>query len=278
MKATKQTKTQSAAAKRLDRLKHSQEYITDRQSVAASRAHTDKSFQSERDAAERKEKVTAFNAACRKFAAKYRAYPTLIKEVCRPLRDVKKKLHRDTGKLARDRRFVTKTIEDSPEAQIVDSPLHHQLDYIVRSKKLMRRARKNEERLLIAYRHWLDSQGRRLRTARYGKLQCDAFEERRRNLIEAKSSASREHIRMAVGQLLDYSFQIRKKFPDVNMGVLLPRMPDWRAVDWLSKLKIAVIWRENGAFLDNAKGKFSGPRERTIRHPSRSRSVQKRFP
>src|SRR5580700_9845432 len=135
MKATKQTKAQSTAAKRLDRLIHSQEYITDRQSVAGSRAHTHKRFQSERDAAERKEKVTAFNAACRKFAAKYRAYPALIKEVCRPLQDVKKKLHRDTGKLARDRRFVTRTIKDSPEAQIVDSPLHHQLDYIVRSKK-----------------------------------------------------------------------------------------------------------------------------------------------
>jgi hypothetical protein len=273
MKATKQTKGQSAAAKRLDRLIHSQEYITDRQSVAASRAHTHKTFQSERNATERKEKVSAFNAACRKFAAKYRAYPALIKEVCRPLRDVRKKSHRGTEKLTRDRRFVTKTIKDSPEAQIVDSPLHHQLDYIVRSKKLMRRARKNEERLLIAYRNWLDSQGRKLRTARYGKLQCDAFEERRRNLIEAKSSASREHIRMAAGQLLDYAFQIRKKFPNVNKAVLLPRMPDWRAVDWLPKLKIAVIWRENGAFLDNAKGKFSGPRERTIRRLSRSRSV-----
>jgi hypothetical protein len=258
---------------------HSEEYITDRQSVAASRAHTHKGFQSKRNAAERKALVSAFNAACRKFAAKYRAYPALIKKVCRPLNwDVKNQSHRDTEKSAPGRRFVTKTIKDSPEAQIVDSPLHHQLDYIVRSKKLMRHARKNEERLLIAYRNWLDSQGRKLRTARYGKLQCDAFEERRRNLIEAKSSASREHIRMAVGQLLDYAFQIRKKFPDVNMAVLLPRMPDWRAVDWLPKLKIAVIWRENGAFLDNAKGKFCGPRERTIRHPSRSRSVQKRFP
>jgi hypothetical protein len=278
MKATKQTKAQSAVAERLDTLIRSKEYISDRQRVANYRAQMHKTFQSKRNAAARKEFLSKFNAASRKFAAKYRAYPALIKEVCRPLRDVKNKSHRDTEKLARDRRFVTKTIKDSPEAQIVDSPLHHQLDYIVRSKKLMRHARKNEERLLIAYRNWLDRQGRKLRTARYGKLQCDAFEERRRNLIEAKSSASREHIRMAVGQLLDYAFQIRKKFPDVNMAVLLPRMPDWRAVDWLPKLKIAVIWRENGAFLDSAKGKFSGPRERTIRHPSRSRSVQKRFP
>jgi hypothetical protein len=267
MKAIKQTKAQSAAAKRLDRLIHSKEYISDRQRVANYRAQMHKTFRSKRNAAEHREALSKFNAACRKFAAKYRSYPVLIKKYCRPLME----------KLARDRRFVTKTIKDSPEAQIVDSPLHHQLDYIVRSKKLMRHARKNEEHLLIAYRNWLDSQGRKLRTARYGKLQCDAFEERRRNLIEAKSSASREHIRMAVGQLLDYAFQIRKKFPDVNMAVLLPRMPDWRAVDWLPKLKIAVIWRENGAFLDNAKGKFSGPRERTIRHPSRSRSVQKRF-
>jgi len=66
--------------------------------------------------------------------------------------------------------------------------------------------------------------------------------------------------RMAVGQLLDYAFQIRKKFAHVNMAVLLPSVPDWHAVDWLAKLKIAVIWRENCAFLDNVKGKFSGLR------------------
>jgi hypothetical protein len=258
MKATKQTTAQSSAAERLDTLIHSKEYITDRQNVAAFRAHTHKTFQSGRNPAERTKSVSAFNAACRRFAAKYRAYPALVKRVCRPLSAI----GGAPEKLARDRGFVTKTIKDSPEAQVVDSPLHHQLDYIVRSKKLMRHARKNEERLLIAYRNWLDSQGRKLRTARYGKLQCDAFEERRRNLIEAKSSASREHIRMAVGQLLDYAFQVRNKFPDVNMAVLLPRMPDWHAVDWLPKLKIAVIWHENGAFLDNAKGKFSGLRER----------------
>jgi hypothetical protein len=160
--------------------------------------------------------------------------------------------------LRRRKKFVTKPIEDNSKAQIADSPQHHQLDFLVRSKKLMRRARKNEELLLIAYRNWLDSHGRKLRSAKYGKLQCDAFEERRRNLIEAKSSASREHIRMAVGQLLDYAFQIRKQFRDVNMAVLLPRKPDWHTVDWLPKLKIAVIWREKSAFLDNAKGKFTG--------------------
>jgi len=65
---------------------------------------------------------------------------------------------------------------------------------------------------------------------------------------------------MAVSQLLDYAFQIRKKFAHVNMAVLLPRVPDWHAVDWLAKLRIAVIWRENRAFLDNVKGKFSGLR------------------
>ena len=268
-KATKQTTAQSSAAGRLYTLLHSKKYVSDRQRVANARANTHKTFQSTRNPARRREAVSKFHAECRRFAAEYRAYPTEIKRICRPLGAIRG----TPEKLARGRGFVTKPIKHSPEAQIVDSPLHHQLDYIVRSKKLMRRARKNEERLLIAYRNWLDSQGRKLRTARYGKLQCDAFEERRRNLIEAKSSTSREHIRMAAGQLLDYAFQIRKKFPNVNKAVLLPRMPDWRAVDWLPKLKIAVIWRENGAFLDNAKGKFSGPRERTIRRLSRSRSV-----
>jgi hypothetical protein len=144
------------------------------------------------------------------------------------------------------------------EAQIVDSPRHHQLDYIFRSKTQIIQATKDEEPLVRDYRHWLERQERECRAARYGKLQCDVFEERRRNLIEAKSSVRREYIRMAVGQLLDYAFHIGKKFPNPNMAVLLPRKPDPSSIDWLPQLNISVIWRQKGTFFDNANGKFSG--------------------
>jgi len=45
----------------------------------------------------------------------------------------------------------------------------------------------------MAYECWLRRQGRKLVTATHGRLQCDRFETAHCNLIEAKSSTSREH-------------------------------------------------------------------------------------
>ena len=143
------------------------------------------------------------------------------------------------------------------ETQLVDSPRHHQLDYLVRSKKQVTKARKNEACLLIGYQRWLKRRGRNLATTKYGNLQCDGFEMKRRNLIEAKSSISREHIRMAVGQLLDYAFQVEKKFGKPNMAILLPRKPHPNSVNWLPQRNISLVWPEKAAFVDNANGQFT---------------------
>lgn len=157
-----------------------------------------------------------------------------------------------------ENRAPAKAVRQSLKAtQIVDSPQHHQMDYLVRSKKQVIRAKKNEARLLIGYQRWLRRRGRNLATAKYGKLQCDGFERARCNLVEAKSSTSREHIRMAVGQLLDYAFQIEPKFGKPNMAILLPREPDPNSVKWLPHRSISLIWREKTAFLDNANGRFT---------------------
>lgn len=143
-----------------------------------------------------------------------------------------------------------------PEAQIVDSPNNYQLDYIVRSGAQVKRARKNEARLLNAYDRWLKQQGRTLKAVEHGRLRCDGFE-RPKNLIEAKASTAREHIRMAVGQLLDYAFQIEPKLGKPNMAILLPNGPDPRTVNWLPHLGISLIWRKGGVFLDNCNGQFT---------------------
>ena len=107
------------------------------------------------------------------------------------------------------------------------------------------------------YRCWLAQQGRKLVVAKCGRLQCDAYERKRRNLIEAKSSQRREYIRMAVGQLLDYAFQVREEFGESNKAILLPKQPDSDIAVWLQNLKISIVWREGRSFLDNANGQFS---------------------
>lgn len=85
---------------------------------------------------------------------------------------------------------------------------------------------------------------------------CCAWEEERQNLLEAKGSISRQDIRMAVGQLLDYAFQMRENFGSPNKAILLPQEPPQDVVKWLEPLGIKTIWRSGRSFIDNADGQF----------------------
>ncbi len=60
-----------------------------------------------------------------------------------------------------------------------------------------------------------------------------------------------------MGQLLDYAFQGKEKFREPNKAILLPEKPLPSIEKWLLSLKISIIWRERGSFLDNANGQFS---------------------
>jgi hypothetical protein len=141
---------------------------------------------------------------------------------------------------------------------IVDPPKSYRGDYEVRTRKEKSKATKIEAGLVESYAHWLEKRGRKLRTITYnGRLQCDRYEEEGRNLIEAKASTSRENIRMAVGQLLDYAFLGKEEIRVPNMAILLPKKPDSDLVEWLQHLHISIIWREERSFRDNANGWFT---------------------
>jgi hypothetical protein len=106
---------------------------------------------------------------------------------------------------------------------VLSSSANAQLDYKVRTREQVIRARAIESRLVVDYLRWLESQHRVLQQLNIGGLRCDGFEEARLNLIEAKNSDSLEHIRMAVGQLFDYAYRMRHKYPAVRRAILLPR-------------------------------------------------------
>ena len=144
-----------------------------------------------------------------------------------------------------------------PYTTVIDLPESHQLDYKVQTQNEVIRAKKEEASLVHAYSDWLKMQGRKLEAARYAKLQCDGYERARNNLIEAKGVVSREHIRMAVGQLLDYAFQGMGQLGEVKKAILLPGKPGCEMVAWLKPLGISLIWREDTVFLDNANGQFT---------------------
>lgn len=136
-------------------------------------------------------------------------------------------------------------------------PSDEELEYRVKSSKEVRIARRREANLVRHYHEWLEKQGRNLRTLTLGNLKCDAYEKARRNLIEAKASSSREHIRMAVGQLLDYAFNIEKSYGKLNLAILVPDRPEPKSVRWLSQLGIGLVWEERGSFVDDSNGQFT---------------------
>jgi hypothetical protein len=145
------------------------------------------------------------------------------------------------------------------DAQLANLPHPHELEYEVRTQRKAVLAKKREADLVSRYRQWLEDRQRELQTVNYNGLQCDVYENRgsRGNLIEAKCSAKREYIRMAVGQLLDYAYLGRKRFGKPNMAILLPEKPDPKSVEWLSELNIGVVWEEKNVFRDNANGLFT---------------------
>jgi hypothetical protein len=143
------------------------------------------------------------------------------------------------------------------KTELTHLPHDEGLDYQVTTRAQAKRAEKKEAELVQQYDQWLRDQQRTLHIAKYGHLRCDAYEAKRRNLIEAKCSVRREYIRMAVGQLLDYSHLIAKDAGRPALAILLPSRPSHDIEDWLkSRLEIYVIWRDGEVFLDNANGRF----------------------
>jgi hypothetical protein len=176
---------------------------------------------------------------------------------------MKAQLGKRPGQLIEPRSRATQFDNDSHRRRttkhvgVFDPKKNPQLGFTVRTIGVVREAKAKENRLLRDYRNWLHKQRRKLRAFSCGRLWCDGYEEERRNLIEAKSSIRREQIRMAVGQLLDYSFQARTRFRKIHMAVLLPEKPIPEIENWLENLRIHIIWQKGTIFSDNANGWFT---------------------
>lgn len=155
-----------------------------------------------------------------------------------------------------ERQLAKREKHDKPPIE-VPLPKSKKSDYEVRSPEQFKKLQKREEKLLHDYQRWLKSQGRQLAALKFGRNECDAWEAERQNLIEAKARARREDIRMAVGQLFDYAFQMREKSKNPNKAILLPNEPPENDVRWLEPLGIKVIWRSGRSFRDNAGGQFT---------------------
>lgn len=78
------------------------------------------------------------------------------------------------------------------------------------------------------------------------RLVTDGFDEAQNRLIEAKASVSRQDIRMAIGQLLDYRRHLK---PRPSLTLLMPERPSEDLVVLLRGLKIEIV-------VESRKGRF----------------------
>ena len=73
----------------------------------------------------------------------------------------------------------------------------------------------------------------------------DLFDFTTNELFEAKGASTRNHIRLAIGQILDYERFIKA----ARRSVLLPVRPQLDLVSLLNDLKIDCVWEtEDGDF------------------------------
>jgi hypothetical protein len=122
-------------------------------------------------------------------------------------------------------------------------------------------AERREHSLVRSYAEFLEAKKVEVARRRYEPpgesrpLYCDLYESGRRNLVEAKGSACREAVRMAIGQLLDYA---RFEPHGVAKALLLPERPRSDLEQLLASAGIAAVWPDGPTgFNDNAGGRFS---------------------
>ncbi len=135
----------------------------------------------------------------------------------------------------------------------------HVEGYDITSTGSATRAARRESRLVRAYASHLERRGDTVGRseirpgAGHGALYSDIFNATRNQLVEAKGSGDRSSVRMAIGQLADYS---RFLDPRPQLAVLLEAKPGPDLEQLLASQDIALIWPRGGGFHDNAGGRF----------------------
>jgi hypothetical protein len=116
-------------------------------------------------------------------------------------------------------------------------------------------AERREQALILAFRDHLLAQGHqvsRLKIVPPGEakpLFSDLFDRTTNTLYEAKGTVERGAIRMAIGQLLDYS---RFVDPSPRLAVLLPSRPRPDLCALLRVAGVEIVWREGRKFAHSA--------------------------
>ncbi len=87
-------------------------------------------------------------------------------------------------------------------------------------------------------------------------LRVDLVDRTTQRLIEVKAGSSRGYVREAIGQVLDYVFQMKRIENEVwDPAILLPGRPSDDLVTLITSLGIELVWESENSFLNSADGK-----------------------
>lgn len=138
-----------------------------------------------------------------------------------------------------------------PTVTDVDLDAHRADKFLVKETKVIVEAERRESMLVQRYAKWLEGLGHvvKQRTMKgvehAAPLRSDLYDLTTDELVEAKGSAARTYIRLAIGQILDYSRYAHTK----HRAILLPARPSEDMIDLLKSLNISCVFEQS-------RGKF----------------------
>ena len=145
----------------------------------------------------------------------------------------------------------TAKLDESARPHIVEVEAQHVEQFQVSIPSQEIESTRREQSLVLKYVYHLSNLGHRVTRHRYSlqgvrpSLVCDLVDETDRVLYEAKGDVRRTSVRMAIGQILDYS---RFESPSMRLAILLPRKPAQDLVELIRSVPATAVWRTVDGF------------------------------
>lgn len=146
------------------------------------------------------------------------------------------------------------TAEPSGQVEVQSIPVesYQTQRFVANPKKGPTEAERREAALVSRYSEWLGKQdrmtsSREIRLPHQARpLYTDFFDDTEGELIEAKGAASRNHLRLALGQVLDYARYVEHK----QLAVLVPVRPADDMITLLASYRVNCIFEAAAGTFD----------------------------
>ncbi|MEV0089723.1 hypothetical protein [Saccharopolyspora sp. NPDC050642] len=148
-----------------------------------------------------------------------------------------------------------------PEEYSIPVESHQTEKYVSKPKKGFTVAERSEADLVKRYEAVLRERGGEVTSREIRmpgdtpSIYTDLFDEELGELIEAKSSASRNHVRLALGQILDYARYVKHR----SLAVLVPSRPADDLVSLLAAHGVSCIYEASKAKFERLEARLIEP-------------------